>query len=251
MRNLMLWIIGILFLTAPAYNCYAFKLMVITEDYIPFNYLDNDKVSGFTTEIVQLLINETRVEIEGNKIHLWPWKRAYQAAIENNNILLFTTTRTPQRENMFKWVGPIYPREQWMFKLASRNEVKVDNLEQAKNYMIAVVPESANHQYFLKNGFKEQINLSLVNSWQSKLKMLLAGRVDLVSYIPIEAAYRLKQLGEDYGKLNKLFLISGEYQYYLAFSKEVPDDLIIQFQKAYDELKKNGLYDQILEKYLK
>ena len=36
-----------------------------------------------------------------------PWARAYNLALNNKNVLLFSTTRTEAREALFKGVGPI------------------------------------------------------------------------------------------------------------------------------------------------
>lgn len=47
-------------------------LKVITEDYVPFNYMENNQVKGFTTEIVKKLIEMTNIKIENDQIHLWP-----------------------------------------------------------------------------------------------------------------------------------------------------------------------------------
>jgi len=230
---------------------YSTELKVLTEDYTPFNYLENGSLKGFTTEIVQTLIKKTGVQIERNKILLWPWKRAYQTALEEDNVLLFTTTRTPQREKLFKWVGPIYPREQWVFKLKSRDDINVDNIQEAMVYKVAEVEDSANYQAFVKHGFLPGKNLITLSKGDSKIKMFLAGRIDLVSYIPLEAAYRLRELGKSYDIMKKLFLMSGEYKYYLAFSYGTDDEIVEQFQKAFDDMKHGGHYEKILKKYMK
>jgi len=52
-------------------------LKVLTEDFAPFNYVENDMITGFTVEIVEELIKKAGVSIERGKILLWPWKRAY------------------------------------------------------------------------------------------------------------------------------------------------------------------------------
>jgi polar amino acid transport system substrate-binding protein len=231
-------------------NVEAGELKVLTEDFVPFNYIENDEITGFTTEIVETLLEKTEVQPERGKILLWPWKRAYKTALEEEDVLLFTTTRTPEREDLFKWVGPIYPREQWMFTLKKRPDIQIKTLEEAKRYTIVEVEDSANYQFFVKHGFEPGKNLLTANTWESKIKMLLAGRVDLASYIPLELAYRLRQVGENYDVVEQLFLVSGEFQYYLAFSLGTPDAIVEQFQRALDAMKQDGTYQKLLEKYM-
>jgi len=241
----------LVFALCMGHETYSTELKILTEDYIPFNYLENGLLKGFSTEVVQTLIKKTGVQIERNKILLWPWKRAYQTALEEDNVLLFTTTRTPQREKLFKWVGPIYPREQWVFKLKSRDDIKIANIQAAKSYTVAEVEDSANFQEFVNHGFLPGKNLITISKGDSKIEMFLAGRIDLVSYIPLEAAYRLRKLGKSYDLIEKLFLMSGEYKYYLAFSHGTDDEIVAQFQKAFDDMKHDGLYNKILKKYMK
>ncbi len=229
----------------------ANELKVLTEDLIPFNYMENNKVTGFTTELVENLLEKTGIQPERGKILLWPWKRAYQTALEEKNVLLFTTTRTPERENLFKWVGPIYPRQQWMFRLRERPNIRVNTLEESKRFKIVVVENSANHQFFIKHGFESGKNLIITNTWNSKINMLVAERADLASYIPLEIGFRLKQIGRKSDLVEKLFLVSGDLQYYLSFSRKTPDDIVKRFQSELDAMKKHGAYQKILDKYTK
>lgn len=247
-RKIAICVCCVLLLTSA--NIEAVELKVLTEDFVPFNYMENDEITGFTTEIVEILLEKTEIQPERGKILLWPWKRAYQTALEEDNVLLFTTTRTPEREDLFKWVGPIYPREQWMFTLKERSDTQITTLEEAKHYTIVEVEDSANYQFFVKHGFEPGKNLLTTNTWESKIKMLLAKRVELASYIPLELAYRLRQIGENYDVVEQLFLVSGEFQYYLAFSLGTPDAIVEQFQHALDAIKQDGTYQRLLEKYM-
>ncbi len=241
--------VGCLVLLCAA-DLYALEIKVLTEDYAPFNYMENGKLTGFTTKIVELLLKKTEIQSVRGKILLWPWKRAYQTALEKGNVLLFTTTRTPEREDLFKWVGPIYPREQWIFKLKERTDIQVDSLEDAQQYTIVDVEDSANYQFLLKHGFEPGKNLLTTNTWDSKIKMLLAGRVELASYIPLELAYRLRQIGKNYDLVEPLFLASGDLWYYLAFSTGTPDEVVDRFQQALDAMKHDGTYDALLETHM-
>ncbi len=232
-------------------DLYALELQVLTEDFVPFNYMENGKITGFTVEIVEMLLDKTEIQPEGGKILMFPWKRAYKMALEGDNVLLFTTTRTTEREDLFRWVGPIYPREQWIFKLKKRKDIQIDSLEDAKRYTIVATRESANHKFLIKHGFELGKNLYTTGRWDTKIKLLLAGRVDLASYIPLELAYRLRQIGKEYDMVDPLFVASGELWYPLAFSKEISDEVVEQFQHALDAMKQDGTYDALLEKYMK
>jgi polar amino acid transport system substrate-binding protein len=38
------------------------------------------------------------------KIELLPWVRAYNMALNRDNVLIYTITRTTERENLFHWI---------------------------------------------------------------------------------------------------------------------------------------------------
>lgn len=250
MNRITLMLVGCALLLVCGAEGAATELKVLTEDYIPFNYLDDGELTGFTTDIVEILLEKTGIRPERGKILLWPWKRAYQTALEEANVLLFTTTRTPERDALFQWVGPIYPRDQWIFKLNARADIQIDSLEAAQRYTIVDVEDSANYQFLKQQGFEPGRNLLTANTWESKLKMFLAGRVDLVSYVPLELASRLRQIGRRYDLVEPLFVASGDLWYYLAFSRGTPVEVVEQFQQALDAMKADGTYDALLAHYM-
>lgn len=83
----------------------AGELNYYTEDYPPYNYLKNGKVTGIAVETLNLVWEE--LGESPKKISLVPWARGYQKILNENDIVLFSTTRTPERENLFKWACPI------------------------------------------------------------------------------------------------------------------------------------------------
>ena len=59
-------------------------------------------------------------KVSSEEIQLVPWTEGYQAALKGNNTVLFTTARTPEREQAFKWVGPIYTDRDVIFAKPDR-----------------------------------------------------------------------------------------------------------------------------------
>lgn len=244
---LLLWFVVLFSPTHIEAAC----LKVLTEEMPPFNYVEEGKVTGFSVKIVEQLIATTGVCIERDKILFWPWKRAYQAALEETNVMLFTTTRSPAREDLFKWVGPLYPREQVLFKLKANKGIHISSPEDAQKYKVLATNKSANYEFLIENGFESGKNLVTVNKVDSKIKMFLSGRADIAFFLPIEIAYHLKQRNLSYQTVEKLPVGQGRLYYYLAFNKGVSDETITTFQNALDIMKANGTYATILSDYMK
>ena len=99
-------------------NVYGETLHLVTENYPPFNMsidgadsAKESKIIGISTEIIQELFKRAKIKYT---IQLYPWKRAYWMAKNKANHGVYSTTRTPERENLFKWVGPL-GENHWVF----------------------------------------------------------------------------------------------------------------------------------------
>ena len=230
---------------------YAEEITILTEDYPPYNYEENGTVTGFTTEIVEHILNETGIQAVGGMIKLYPWARAYQKVLKEKDVLLFTMTRNEKRENLFKWVGPFANREIWLYKLKTRKDFKIDTLKDAKRYASSVVREAAITNYMLELGFSPQKNLEIVPNTIISYRKFLAGRMDLIAASPISMHKQLNLMGKHDDIVEKAYLLDSRYNYYLAFSKTTSDNIVNRFQKALDRMKQDGTYGRLKKKYLK
>src|SRR4051812_46811506 len=80
------------------------RLYLTTEAAAPHSMLEGKRVVGIGADTVREIMERANIE---HTIELLPWKRAYTAAVERSDTCVFSTTRTPEREPLFKWVGPI------------------------------------------------------------------------------------------------------------------------------------------------
>ena len=64
----------------------AKPLLVVTEDWPPYNFLDKkNQVVGQSTDIVKAILAEAKLDYE---IHLFPWARSYQKSLNGKNVLI-------------------------------------------------------------------------------------------------------------------------------------------------------------------
>jgi ABC-type amino acid transport substrate-binding protein len=83
------------------------SLNIMTEEFPPFNYSDNGQPAGQSVDLLLKASAAAGSPITKDKINMAAWARAYQTALSGPNVMLFSTTRTEQREDLFKWAGPI------------------------------------------------------------------------------------------------------------------------------------------------
>ena len=83
------------FIILVSLSVQADELTVAAEDFAPFGYEDkNGKIVGISTEIVEHLLKDTG--IKGN-IDLYPWARAYEMALTQKNVLLYTVIKNKEK----------------------------------------------------------------------------------------------------------------------------------------------------------
>jgi len=106
----------------------AGELELITEELPPFNYTDEGQLTGVTVSVVREILR--RLDIE-DTIAVMPWARGYQRLCSEPNVVLFTTARTPERETLFHWVGPLY-FSRLAFYARQSDPISIDSLDDAK-----------------------------------------------------------------------------------------------------------------------
>ncbi|MBM7623908.1 substrate-binding periplasmic protein [Sporohalobacter salinus] len=225
-----------------SFGTYAKSLTIITENYPPLNYKEQGKITGPSVEIVR----EIQKRVGSNsKIKLYPWTRGYNMALNKANVALFSTTRTKKRENKFKWVGPIAEMKSVFFAKKGSN-IEINSLQDAKQVnTIGTLMGDATEQTLEKKGFT---NYSGVSKNSLNLKKLLAGRIDLWYTRAINAKEFCKKAGVDFDKLEPVYTVKSP-ELYIAFNKNTPDTIINKWEKAYEELRKEGFIKKVLKKY--
>ena len=71
--------------------------------YVTFALDADGKVVGIATDKVRAAFERAGLPYT---IELLPWKRAYAAAYQRPDACVYSTARTPERDPLFKWVGP-------------------------------------------------------------------------------------------------------------------------------------------------
>ncbi len=224
----------------------AQQIKIVTEDFAPFQYKENNQVVGMATEVVRAVISGTSIK---GDITIYPWARAYEIAKKEKNVLIFSIARTKERESIFKWVGTVAPYRIYFFKLKSREDIVVNKLEDAKIYFIGGEYRDVKQQYLTSKGFN---NIQLVPKSHLNILKLYAGRVDLIPFDELGFAYKAQKLGFNTSKIEKVFFLNEiSSDLYMAFSKNSSDTIVQMFKKSLEKIKTDGRYQKILEKYVK
>lgn len=196
---------------------------VYTEQLPPFNYIENTQVVGTSTRLLEALLSKSGHTIANGKINLVPWSRGYHEVLTTKNTILYSMARTSEREELFKWVGPI---NKLTIGLIAKKESKVVIKESSclNNYTIAVMHDTAAESLLKNLGMKSE-NLERFSNPLAQIKKLQEGRVDVMAF-GVEGMYMmLNNAGIDPTLYETVYVLK-QSDLYFAFHKETDDALI-------------------------
>lgn len=218
------------------------KLVIMTENYSPYNYEEDGKVTGFSGEIVRSICKKLNIS---DKFKVYPWSRAYNFVQKTKNHILFSMYRTDEREKLFKWVGPLIAVDQVFFAF-KKHKIKINNLEEAKKAGIIVTQKNSNIQLFLEaQGFKNFYASAAGKTCQ----MFINGRGKLWPASIISGRKTLENAGVA-DEVEPVYTIKTDVLY-IAFNPQTSDEIILRWQKTLDEVKQEPIYEKVKAKFLK
>ncbi len=249
MRNqrmgISFWIILLLF-TSQLFSANLDNFVIMTEQYPPYNFEQGGQLKGIAIDIMAEILKRDGSKKTVKDIQLLPWARGYKDVQEKPNTILFAMTRSTEREKMFKWVGPISPTKITL-QAKKAKKITIKSAADIKKYKAGAIREDIGHQLLEKNG---ATNVDLSADIISNIKKLDADRIDVWAYEENVARWELKSNGKNLSEYESVYtLLSSDL--YFAFNKSTPDATIANIQKIFNEMKKDGTYQKILDKYLK
>ncbi|MHC8311605.1 substrate-binding periplasmic protein [Pseudomonas sp. GT1P32] len=222
-------------------------LVLLTENFPPYNMAKNGKnfaqdenINGIAVDIVREMFK--RADITYSLTLRFPWERIYKLALEKPGYGVFVMARLPDREKLFKWVGPIGP-DDWIMLAKADSKISLETLEDARKYKIGAYKGDAIAETLAKQGLKPIVVLRD----QDNAKKLTSGQIDLWATGDPAGRYLARQDGVT-GLKTVLRFNSAEL--YLALNKDVPDETVAKLQAALDQLRKEGVVDEIMGRYL-
>ena len=217
----------------------ATRLYITTELSAPSSMLERGRVVGIATDKVREAMNRAGV---GYTIHMLPWKRAYDAALQRPNACVYSTTRTPEREPLFKWVGPT-DIAQWVLMGRADRKLQVRSIEDARGLRIGTYNGDARDAWLRARGFTTDPTSNDLSNPQK----LMLGRIDLWAASLRSGSTVLARYG--YDKQIVPLLVFNQIGVYLACNRAVPNHVIGRLNKAFDQISQDGTGRRIERRY--
>ncbi|MFL6532421.1 MAG: substrate-binding periplasmic protein, partial [Pseudomonas sp.] len=228
LKRLVLAFAGATLLLAGTVRAAETSLVLLTENFPPYNMAKNGKnfaqdenIHGIAVDIVREIFK--RADITYSLTLRFPWERIYKLALEKPGYGVFVMARLPEREKLFKWVGPIGP-DDWVMLAKTDSKIALDSLAQARQYKIGAYKGDAIAETLAKQGLKPIVVLRD----QDNARKLVNGQIDLWATGDPAGRYLARQ--EGVSDLRTVLRFNSA-ELYLALNKDVPDDVVARLQK--------------------
>lgn len=221
-----------------------------SEEYPPYNFLDTSKnlAAGISVDYLSQMFKHLGLSQTVTDVKIVPWSRGYNLAQQKGlKTVIFVCTRTKERENLFKWVGPVSPTKIVLF--AKEGSKKLHSLpKEDKSLRYAVIRDDIGQSLLLKKGVNLE-SMIVTSTIEQMLDLIKIGRVKYIAYEEYVLKYKMKQLGYDLPKLTAVHTLdSGELWY--ALNASIDDSVVMDYQNALNSVLANKkLVDKIWAKY--
>ncbi len=216
------------------------QLTLLTEEYPPVTFAgENGKPAGFVTRIVEEALRRNGLEEEPILV---PWSIGYELASHLPGILLFSMDQTPQRKELFEWIGPVGRNAAYLYARTD-SALSIESLDSARSVLwIATTKDWWTEQLLQENGFT---NLKSSLHPSENVRQLINGEVTLAIFTDLTVPSLVEKAGYTLDRIKPLFEVQSNY-FYIAASKGTDPSIVYKLQKTLDTMKQDGSFEAIL-----
>ncbi|WP_137937429.1 transporter substrate-binding domain-containing protein [Chitinivorax sp. B] len=185
-------------------------------------------IGGTTVDKMLQVLEE--LQLSPDIIQSVPWSRALKEARNNPGVMIFPMAKTVERLKYFDFTFKIIDSYVYFYKLKHREDIQLNQLEDARKYSICVVSNDYRQEYLEAEGFTR---LDFATDSTLNVKKFIHGRCDLIISTEIGLASKLKSLDQDGTIVKRLLLLDKlDSALYAAFNKTTPPEIIELFRRA-------------------
>lgn len=206
-----------------------------TEEYPPYNYADDGMPGGIAVDVLRSVLAGVGIDPNNADIRVVSWSEGYQTVIHTPMTAIFSTARTPEREHLFKWAGPVFSSENVLFARENTN-VTMSGPGDLAQLRIGIIRDDIAGADLLSLGVIPKEVVVSTNSSEI-VSLLDSGEIDAWAYAehPGEIILINTSGGSLQGQFKNIYSL-GTRDYYFAFNRDVPDQVVNEFQDGIDRL---------------
>lgn len=217
----------------------AATLTITAETTYPAVMVVDGRVLGHAADKVHEIMRRAGIDYT---MDVMPWKRAYISAQTQADTCVYMTTRTPEREAQFRWIGPISQADWVLYGRAGRDYgIKV--LEDARPLRIGAYNGDIRGEYLARLGY----TVDFVQNDESNPKKLMLDRIDL--WVNSTRSSRPMLARAELSAKIVPILTFNNVRLYLACNPATSAALVARMDAAFKAMLADGTYKAIEQKY--
>jgi len=227
------------------------KLRMVTLDHPPQSFLQNEKVTGASTEMLWEILSQMGY---APSFELLPWKRAQQMIEEGKADGIYSYSETQERMKIAYFSNPISFTSDVFFKKRDKT-VRWEKLSDLRPYRIGASGGYNYPEEFLAAVHRGELTVEYVTSENSNLlnlRKLLLGRIDLLICNPDVCGFLSLTHRPEFDLIDYTDkTIAPPRTFHVGFSKRLPDGEKIrdEFNRWFDEFLADGRLKKIYDRY--
>jgi polar amino acid transport system substrate-binding protein len=171
----------------------AKDLTYITHQFPPFDFQKDGRLQGTSVDLLEMLWERMGENLNRSIIEFLPWTEGYQRTLNEKNTVLFATARLPERDELFKWAGPI-GSDTKVLLTKKEKKITIAGSGDLKNYRIGVVRDDSAMQLLLNDGARKE-DLVVGNTSKAVIEMLQNDSIDAWAYSETAGRWLIQDSG--------------------------------------------------------
>ncbi|MBN2428140.1 MAG: ABC transporter substrate-binding protein [Deltaproteobacteria bacterium] len=204
---------------------------------------EKGELAGFSIEVVREI--QRRIN-NSDPIKIVPESRALKIASQKSNVVLFSFSRTPEREEKFHWITLLL-RKPWVLYAKKGANIQIENLEDAKKFKsIGVVNGDIRALHLQRMGFT---NLHGVSTHEQNVRKLRRNRIEAIFYEPQGMASACRKLGIPMSEFEVVYKTEPSEGYIMMSKVGTKPAAVKKWRDTAFQLKEDGTFHRIAEKW--
>ncbi|KJY82099.1 amino acid ABC transporter substrate-binding protein [Vibrio galatheae] len=237
------------FMLAASSVAEPIKLELYTQEFPPLQIQVDSQAEGYVVKFVEAVVSHAaeKLPMEIAAVHFAPWKRAIRNTQENENVLFFSLSRTPSREQEYQWIGPVSPYEVAIYRHYDGPSVTPSTFQELKNFSFAAQTASSFEEVAKEEGFAKIIP---VNYGKVAIKLLHTNRVDFAPLVKASYFYRMEQYGYDPKEFIEVVKVDRLCkELWLVTGNKTSQQVVEVLRESFSELKNQGRLTELIDYY--
>lgn len=211
--------------------------------YSPMEYLENDKIVGFSADLANALGKEMNRKVEFQNVG---WDDIFDSLYAKKyDLIISSVTITPEREKTMLFSNPYYTSSQ---AILSNKDKSISSAKDLSGKTVAVQDGTTAHDILSNN--IAGVNLKTYDSGDEALTAFKNNEVEaIVIDSPVIYDYAKKSNNANYVVITDE-TVFGKEDFGIVANKG-SEALIAEINNALQTIKQNGEYNKIYDKYFK